>query len=39
MTYLEIDKAIADIAKQHCAECKTRLDAISIENSTERKAV
>lgn len=39
MTYLEIDKAIVDITRQICAECKSRLDAIPKENTTERKAV
>jgi len=39
MTYLEIDKAIVDITRQKCTECKARLDAIPKENATERKAV
>ena len=39
MTYLEIDKAICDIAKEMVAECKTRLDAIPKDNKTERKAL
>lgn len=39
MTYLEIYKAIADITKEKCIECKNRLDMIPKENSTERKAV
>ena len=39
MTYLEIDKAIINITQKICDECKARLDAIPMENSTERKAV
>lgn len=39
MTYLEIDKAIVDLTRQKCTECKARLDAIPKENATERKAV
>ena len=39
MTYLEIDKAISDIAEEKCAEAKSRLDAVSKENTTERKAI
>lgn len=39
MTYLEIDKAICDIAKEMVTECKTRLDAIPKDNKTERKAL
>lgn len=39
MTYLEIDKAISNIMKEKCNECKNRLDDISKENTTERKAV
>lgn len=39
MTYLEIDKAIVDITRQMCAECKSRLDAVPKENGTERKAL
>lgn len=39
MTYIDIDKAIVDIVKQKCAECKVRLDRASKENPTERKAL
>ena len=39
MTYLEIDKALVDITRQKCAECKARLDALPKENVTEKKAV
>ena len=39
MTYLEIDKAIVDITKEKCIECKIRLDSIPKEKSTERKAL
>ncbi|MBQ8358394.1 MAG: hypothetical protein IJX37_00570 [Oscillospiraceae bacterium] len=39
MTYLEIDKALVDITRKMCEECHVRLDAVPIENTTERKAV
>ena len=39
MTYLEIDKALVDITRAMCEECQTRLDAVPMENTTERKAV
>ena len=39
MTYLEIDKALVEITRGKCAECKARLDAVSKENATERKAL
>ena len=39
MTYLEIDKAIIDITRQKCTECKARLEAIPKESITERKAL
>ena len=39
MTYLEIDKVISDIAEEKCADAKSRLDAVSKENTTERKAI
>ena len=39
MTYLEIDKAIVEIARRKCSECKMRMDAIPTENRTERKAL
>ena len=39
MTYLDIDRAMVDITRQTCAECKSRLDAVSKENVTERKAL
>ncbi|MBR2937771.1 MAG: hypothetical protein IKB80_04680 [Oscillospiraceae bacterium] len=39
MTYLEIDSAIIDVVHKVCNECKTRLDTIPKENTTERKAV
>lgn len=39
MTCLEIDRAMVDITRQKCAECKARLDAVSKENITERKAL
>ncbi len=39
MTYLEIDKALMEITRAKCAECKARLDAIPKEKATERKAL
>ena len=39
MTYLEIDSAIIAVTQKVCDECKARLDTISKENTTERKAV
>ena len=39
MNYLEIDKAMVDITRQKCIECKSRLDAVPKENATERKAL
>ena len=39
MTYLEIDRAILDITQEMCKNCQAKLDAISKENITERKAV
>ena len=39
MTYLEIDRAILDITQEMCKNCQAKLDAISKENVTERKAV
>lgn len=39
MTYLEIDKAMVDITRQKCIECKARLDTVPKENVTERKAL
>lgn len=39
MTYLEIDKAISDIAEEKCTEAQLRLESIAKENVTERKAV
>ena len=39
MNYLEIDKAMVDMTQKMCEECKARLDAVSNENPTERKAL
>jgi hypothetical protein len=39
MTYLEIDNALVDITRAMCEECQAKLDAIPMENTTERKAV
>ena len=37
MHYLEIDKAMYDIAIQKYNECQSRLDAVPKENKNERK--
>ena len=39
MTYSEIDKAMVDVTRQKCIECKSRLDSVPKENATERKAL
>lgn len=39
MTYLKIDSALVEITRKMCAECQVRLDAVPIENATERKAI
>ena len=39
MTYLDIDRAMIDLTREKCAECKSRLDAVPKENGTERKAL
>ena len=39
MTYLDIDRAMVDLTREKCAECKARLDAVPKENGTERKAL
>jgi hypothetical protein len=39
MTALEIDKAMYDIVKEKYDECQSRLDAVPIENKSERKAL
>ena len=39
MTYLDIDRAIVDITRRICRECKARLDATPKTNTTERKAL
>ena len=39
MTYLDIDRAMVDLTREKCAECKARLDAVPKENATERKAL
>jgi len=39
MTYLEIDSALVEITRKMYAECQVRLDAVPIENATERKAI
>ena len=39
MTYLDIDRAMVDITRRICGECKARLDAVPKTNTTERKAL
>lgn len=39
MNYLDIDKALVDITRAKCNECKARLDAIPKDRSSERKAL
>jgi len=39
MNYLDIDKALVDITRAKCAECKARLDAIPKDRAGERKAL
>ncbi|MBQ3491393.1 MAG: hypothetical protein IJA74_02440 [Oscillospiraceae bacterium] len=39
MTYLEIDSALVEITRKMCEGCQVKLDAVSIENPTERKAI
>ena len=39
MNYLDIDKALVDLTRAKCAECKARLDATPKDNKAERKAL
>ncbi|MBE6557745.1 MAG: hypothetical protein E7661_01860 [Ruminococcaceae bacterium] len=39
MNYLDIDKALVEITRAKCAECKARLDAIPKDRAGERKAL
>ena len=39
MNYLDIDKALVDITRAKCDECKARLDAIPKDRAAERKAL
>ena len=39
MHYLDIDKALVDLTRAKCAECKARLDAVPKDNKAERKAL
>ena len=39
MNYLDIDKALVDITRAKCAECKARLDATPKDSKAERKAL
>lgn len=39
MNYLDIDQAMVDITRAKCVECKARLDAVSKDKTSERKAL
>ena len=39
MKYLDIDKALVDITRAKCDECKARLDATPKDSKAERKAL
>ena len=39
MNYLDIDKALMDITRAKCVECKARLDATPKDSKAERKAL
>ena len=39
MNFLDIDKALVDVTRAKCIECKARLDAISKDRASERKAL
>ena len=39
MNYLDIDKALVDITRAKCVECKARLDATPKDSKAERKAL
>lgn len=39
MNYLDIDKALVDLTRAKCNECKARLDAIPKDKAAERKAL
>ena len=39
MNYLDIDKALVDLTRAKCAECKARLDAVLKDKPGERKAL
>ena len=39
MNYLDIDKALVDITRAKCDECKARLDAVPKDKMGERKAL
>ncbi len=39
MNYLDIDKALVEITRSKCNECKARLDAIPKDRAGERKAL
>ena len=39
MNYLDIDKALVDVTRSKCNECKARLDATPKDRAAERKAL
>ena len=39
MNFLDIDKALVDVTRAKCIECKARLDAIPKDRASERKAL
>lgn len=39
MNFLDIDKALVDVTRSKCNECKARLDAIPKDRAAERKAL
>ena len=39
MNYLDIDKALVDLTRAKCTECKARLDAVPKDMAAERKAL
>ncbi len=39
MNYLDIDKALVDLTRAKCAECKARVDAVPKDRAGERKAL
>ena len=39
MNYLDIDKALVDVTRAKCNECRARLDAVPKDKAAERKAL